>query len=94
VSESGAAHARRRVRTVRDFVSPEAVGAPIYLYREGEGTGAGARFRYCLRKSVLKFSTCSRRFESPKDMQNLISSDAVLKGHNLTPRNRFRLIHA
>ena len=34
------ARARRRVRAARDFVSPEAAGTPIYLYREGEGTGA------------------------------------------------------
>ena len=29
------ARARRRVRAARDFISPEAAGAPIYLYSEG-----------------------------------------------------------
>jgi hypothetical protein len=61
VGDGSPARARRRVRAARDFISPEVVGALIYLYREGEGKGEGAWFRYCLRKSVLKFSTCGRR---------------------------------
>jgi hypothetical protein len=32
-------------------------------------------------KKCAEVSTCGHRFESPKDMQNLISSNAVLKGH-------------
>ena len=45
------------MRAAWDFISPEAAGAPIYLYREGWGKrGPGHGFGTASGKSVLKLS--------------------------------------